>query len=163
MRTNTATSRSVKRHAEARTMEACLQVTGAETLVSTCFPHLSTQLNVPLLVQDFCYYANAIFVFLLLVQPDNERLFMICFAFSEVAPAADAKLAALAADRFSISQQQTTMAVVFEWLPAHQTRCDSPFWSPSQEPSQPSEILCEPTVPAAHSGITATCPFGCHQ
>ncbi|GAQ86601.1 hypothetical protein KFL_002990090 [Klebsormidium nitens] len=32
---------------------------------------------------DFCYYANAIFVFLLLVQPDNERLFMICFAFSE--------------------------------------------------------------------------------
>jgi uncharacterized membrane-anchored protein YitT (DUF2179 family) len=32
---------------------------------------------------DFCYYANAIFVFLLLVQPDNEKLFMICFAFSE--------------------------------------------------------------------------------
>lgn len=36
------------------------------------------------IVQDFCYYANAIFVFLLLVQPDNEKLFMICFAFSEV-------------------------------------------------------------------------------
>lgn len=43
-----------------------------------------TEIPGALSLQDFCYYANAIFVFLLLIMPDNERLFMICFAFSEV-------------------------------------------------------------------------------
>lgn len=32
---------------------------------------------------DFCYYANAIFITMLLFFPNNERLFMVCFSFSE--------------------------------------------------------------------------------
>ncbi|KAH7294495.1 hypothetical protein KP509_27G003300 [Ceratopteris richardii] len=32
---------------------------------------------------DFCYYANAIFITMLLFYPNNERLFMVCFSFSE--------------------------------------------------------------------------------
>ncbi|XP_002977825.2 uncharacterized membrane protein C776.05 [Selaginella moellendorffii] len=32
---------------------------------------------------DFCYYANAIFMAMLLYFPKNERLFMVCFAFAE--------------------------------------------------------------------------------
>lgn len=32
---------------------------------------------------DFCYYANAIFVVMLLFFPNNEKLFMVCFSFSE--------------------------------------------------------------------------------
>lgn len=32
---------------------------------------------------DFCYYANAIFVSMLLFFPNNKRLFMVCFSFSE--------------------------------------------------------------------------------
>ena len=34
--------------------------------------------------QDFCYYANAIFLIMLLMYPQNEKLFMVCFSFSEV-------------------------------------------------------------------------------
>ncbi|CAI9100666.1 OLC1v1037812C1 [Oldenlandia corymbosa var. corymbosa] len=32
---------------------------------------------------DFCYYANTIFVIMLLFFPRNEKFFMICFAFAE--------------------------------------------------------------------------------
>eukprot|EP00250_Pteridium_aquilinum_P031540 c43800_g1_i1 orf=96-1514(+) len=32
---------------------------------------------------DFCYYANVIFVFMLLLFPNNNKLFMLCFSFSE--------------------------------------------------------------------------------
>lgn len=32
---------------------------------------------------DFCYYANVIFITMLLFFPNNEKLFMICFSFSE--------------------------------------------------------------------------------
>lgn len=32
---------------------------------------------------DFCYYANAIFVVMLLFFPTNDKLFLICFSFSE--------------------------------------------------------------------------------
>lgn len=32
---------------------------------------------------DFCYYANAIFVVMLLFYPTNDKLFLICFSFSE--------------------------------------------------------------------------------
>ncbi|KAK4774572.1 hypothetical protein SAY86_009507 [Trapa natans] len=32
---------------------------------------------------DFCYYANTIFLFDLLLYPKNEKLFMICFSFAE--------------------------------------------------------------------------------
>lgn len=32
---------------------------------------------------DFCYYANAIFITMLLFFPNNEKLFMVCFSFSE--------------------------------------------------------------------------------
>ncbi|XP_024515484.1 uncharacterized membrane protein YGR149W [Selaginella moellendorffii] len=32
---------------------------------------------------DFCYYANVIFMAMLLVFPNNEKLFMVCFSFSE--------------------------------------------------------------------------------
>lgn len=38
----------------------------------------------PLCVQDFCYYANAIFVVMLLYFPNNDKLFLICFSFAEV-------------------------------------------------------------------------------
>lgn len=34
--------------------------------------------------QDFCYYANVIFVVMLLYFPTNDKLFLICFSFSEV-------------------------------------------------------------------------------
>jgi hypothetical protein len=33
---------------------------------------------------DFCYYANVIFVVMLLFFPTNDKLFLICFSFSEV-------------------------------------------------------------------------------
>ncbi|KAK4785090.1 hypothetical protein SAY86_001779 [Trapa natans] len=32
---------------------------------------------------DFCYYANTIFLFDLLLYPKNEKFFMICFSFAE--------------------------------------------------------------------------------
>lgn len=32
---------------------------------------------------DFCYYANAIFITMLLFFPNNEKLFMVCFSFAE--------------------------------------------------------------------------------
>ncbi|KAH7289232.1 hypothetical protein KP509_31G064900 [Ceratopteris richardii] len=32
---------------------------------------------------DFCYYANTIFVSMLLFFPNNKKLFMLCFSFSE--------------------------------------------------------------------------------
>uniref|UniRef100_A0A2P2KCX8 Glycerophosphocholine acyltransferase 1 n=2 Tax=Rhizophora mucronata TaxID=61149 RepID=A0A2P2KCX8_RHIMU len=32
---------------------------------------------------DFCYYANTIFLIDLLLYPKNEKLFMVCFSFSE--------------------------------------------------------------------------------
>ncbi|KAJ7524080.1 hypothetical protein O6H91_18G076800 [Diphasiastrum complanatum] len=32
---------------------------------------------------DFCYYANVIFMVMLMYFPNNEKLFMICFSFSE--------------------------------------------------------------------------------
>lgn len=32
---------------------------------------------------DFCYYANVIFMIMLLYFPNNEKLFMVCFSFSE--------------------------------------------------------------------------------
>ncbi|KAI5067445.1 hypothetical protein GOP47_0017973 [Adiantum capillus-veneris] len=32
---------------------------------------------------DFCYYANVIFMTMLLFYPNNEKLFMVCFSFSE--------------------------------------------------------------------------------
>lgn len=38
----------------------------------------------PLCEQDFCYYANAIFVVMLLYFPNNDKLFLICFSFAEV-------------------------------------------------------------------------------
>jgi len=34
--------------------------------------------------QDFCYYANTIFLVYLLCYPTNEKLFMVCFSFAEV-------------------------------------------------------------------------------
>jgi hypothetical protein len=35
-------------------------------------------------MQDFCYYANAIFVTCLLFFPNNDKLFLVCFSFAEV-------------------------------------------------------------------------------
>jgi hypothetical protein len=35
-------------------------------------------------MQDFCYYANAIFVTSLLFFPNNDKLFLVCFSFAEV-------------------------------------------------------------------------------
>ncbi|KAL2653348.1 hypothetical protein R1flu_021476 [Riccia fluitans] len=32
---------------------------------------------------DFCYYANAIFMGMLLFYPNNDKLFLVCFSFSE--------------------------------------------------------------------------------
>ncbi|XP_071689355.1 LOW QUALITY PROTEIN: glycerophosphocholine acyltransferase 1-like [Rutidosis leptorrhynchoides] len=32
---------------------------------------------------DFCYYANTIFLIMLLFYPNNEKLFMVCFSFAE--------------------------------------------------------------------------------
>lgn len=32
---------------------------------------------------DFCYYANTIFLIMLLCYPTNEKLFMVCFSFAE--------------------------------------------------------------------------------
>ncbi|KAK6941321.1 Glycerophosphocholine acyltransferase 1 [Dillenia turbinata] len=32
---------------------------------------------------DFCYYANTIFLVMLLFYPKNEKLFMVCFSFAE--------------------------------------------------------------------------------
>ncbi|KAL4284635.1 hypothetical protein GQ457_16G002630 [Hibiscus cannabinus] len=32
---------------------------------------------------DFCYYANTIFLFDLILYPKNEKLFMVCFSFAE--------------------------------------------------------------------------------
>ncbi|XP_043706704.1 glycerophosphocholine acyltransferase 1 isoform X1 [Telopea speciosissima] len=32
---------------------------------------------------DFCYYANTIFLVMLLIYPRNEKLFMVCFSFAE--------------------------------------------------------------------------------
>ncbi|KAB2077119.1 hypothetical protein ES319_A06G081700v1 [Gossypium barbadense] len=32
---------------------------------------------------DFCYYANTIFLFDLLLYPSNEKLFLVCFSFAE--------------------------------------------------------------------------------
>ncbi|KAL7091845.1 hypothetical protein ABFS83_12G126400 [Erythranthe nasuta] len=32
---------------------------------------------------DFCYYANTIFLIMLLCYPKNEKLFMVCFSFAE--------------------------------------------------------------------------------
>eukprot|EP00250_Pteridium_aquilinum_P019497 c24454_g1_i5 orf=641-1804(-) len=32
---------------------------------------------------DFCYYANVIFMIMILYFPNNEKLFMVCFSFSE--------------------------------------------------------------------------------
>lgn len=32
---------------------------------------------------DFCYYANTIFLVHLLLYPENEKLFMVCFSFAE--------------------------------------------------------------------------------
>lgn len=32
---------------------------------------------------DFCYYANTIFIIMLLFFPKNEKLFMVCFSFAE--------------------------------------------------------------------------------
>ncbi|GAB2267747.1 glycerophosphocholine acyltransferase, variant 2 [Dionaea muscipula] len=32
---------------------------------------------------DFCYYANTIFLVTLLLYPKNEKLFMVCFSFAE--------------------------------------------------------------------------------
>ncbi|KAD7476869.1 hypothetical protein E3N88_00005 [Mikania micrantha] len=32
---------------------------------------------------DFCYYANTIFLIMLLLYPKNEKLFMVCFSFAE--------------------------------------------------------------------------------
>ncbi|CAN6456149.1 unnamed protein product [Victoria cruziana] len=32
---------------------------------------------------DFCYYANTIFLVMLLMYPRNEKLFMVCFSFAE--------------------------------------------------------------------------------
>ncbi|CAK7352524.1 unnamed protein product [Dovyalis caffra] len=32
---------------------------------------------------DFCYYANTIFLIVILLYPKNEKLFMVCFSFSE--------------------------------------------------------------------------------
>ncbi|XP_010936661.1 glycerophosphocholine acyltransferase 1 [Elaeis guineensis] len=32
---------------------------------------------------DFCYYANTIFIIVLLFFPKNEKLFMVCFSFAE--------------------------------------------------------------------------------
>ncbi|KAL6507162.1 glycerophosphocholine acyltransferase [Orobanche hederae] len=32
---------------------------------------------------DFCYYANTIFLIMLLCYPRNEKLFMVCFSFAE--------------------------------------------------------------------------------
>ncbi|OVA06150.1 Protein of unknown function DUF2838 [Macleaya cordata] len=32
---------------------------------------------------DFCYYANTIFLVMLLLYPRNEKLFMVCFSFAE--------------------------------------------------------------------------------
>ncbi|CAI9779884.1 unnamed protein product [Fraxinus pennsylvanica] len=32
---------------------------------------------------DFCYYANTIFIIMLLFYPRNEKLFMVCFSFAE--------------------------------------------------------------------------------
>lgn len=37
-----------------------------------------------LVFQDFCYYANTIFLIDLLFYPRNEKLFMVCFSFAEV-------------------------------------------------------------------------------
>ena len=34
--------------------------------------------------QDFCYYANTIFLVYLLFYPRNEKLFLVCFSFAEV-------------------------------------------------------------------------------
>ncbi|KAL3830015.1 hypothetical protein ACJIZ3_018817 [Penstemon smallii] len=36
-----------------------------------------------LVVQDFCYYANTIFLIMLLFCPRNEKFFMVCFSFAE--------------------------------------------------------------------------------
>ncbi|XP_043706706.1 glycerophosphocholine acyltransferase 1 isoform X3 [Telopea speciosissima] len=33
--------------------------------------------------KDFCYYANTIFLVMLLIYPRNEKLFMVCFSFAE--------------------------------------------------------------------------------
>ncbi|KAK9204734.1 hypothetical protein WN943_014998 [Citrus x changshan-huyou] len=44
----------------------------------------SGKINVYVLVwQDFCYYANTIFLVDLLLYPKNEKLFMVCFSFAE--------------------------------------------------------------------------------
>ncbi|KMZ69557.1 Integral membrane protein [Zostera marina] len=32
---------------------------------------------------DFCYYANTIFIVMLLFYPNNEKFFMVCFSFAE--------------------------------------------------------------------------------
>lgn len=37
-----------------------------------------------LVCQDFCYYANTIFLVDPLMYPKNEKLFMVCFSFAEV-------------------------------------------------------------------------------
>ncbi|XP_024166534.1 glycerophosphocholine acyltransferase 1-like isoform X2 [Rosa chinensis] len=34
-------------------------------------------------IQDFCYYANTIFLVDLLLYPRNEKFFMVCFSFAE--------------------------------------------------------------------------------
>ena len=36
------------------------------------------------ILQDFCYYANTIFIVMLLFYPRNEKLFLVCFSFAEV-------------------------------------------------------------------------------
>ncbi|KAL5141218.1 putative membrane protein [Glycine soja] len=36
------------------------------------------------ILQDFCYYANTIFLVYLLFYPKNEKLFLVCFSFAEL-------------------------------------------------------------------------------
>lgn len=46
--------------------------------------HLTNYLKQLCMRQDFCYYANTIFLVDLLLYPKNEKLFMVCFSFAEV-------------------------------------------------------------------------------
>ena len=47
----------------------------------SCNESLVTRLP---MFQDFCYYANTIFLIDLLFYSSNEKLFMVCFSFAEV-------------------------------------------------------------------------------
>ncbi|KAJ7282185.1 hypothetical protein O6H91_09G039800 [Diphasiastrum complanatum] len=97
---------------------------------------------------DFCYYANVIFMIMLMCTPSNEKLFMMCFSFSE-GPLAWALIVWRCSLVFSSFDK--IVSVLIHLLPGTVFFIIR-WWDPSTFPHHSAEVMGPwPAWPAVHN------------